>query len=223
MRNRLLCILLMSICLLFSGHGVAANFGGGSNFAGEWSSNQGKMLLQQSGNQVTGTYGGKSGKIQGTVNGNRLAGTYQWTDKSGTFEFTMGTDAKSFQGSWRRTSAQGTWTGTRLSGGGSSNPASTGQLSGTSKPTTPAKPSSGTYPSAAAAGANSFEAICDGCGAKSVALGRHRFCALTGVASGGSASGCYVRQNNGHWTLEAVDPRHNPAGQSQRCFASCLD
>lgn len=221
MRISLARCFFVGIALLFSSPASAADF------SGEWSSNQGKMLLRQSGDHVTGTYAGKSGKIDGTVTGNKLAGTYQWTNKPGTFELNMGTDGNTFHGSWHRSSAHGTWTGTRIGGGGSSKPSSSGQLSGSGKPTNPGQLTGGSYPtgatSSAASGANSYEAVCDGCGAKTVNLGRHRFCALTGVASGGFGSACYVRHDGNNWTLQAVDPVHDAATQSQRCLASCMD
>ena len=223
MRISLAGCFFVGIVLLFSSPAAAADF------SGEWTSNQGKMLLQQSGDHVTGTYAGKAGKIDGTVTGNKLSGTYHWTSKQGTFELNMGTDGKSFHGSWHRSSAHGTWTGTRISGAasGSGKPSTSGQLSGGSKPSNPGQLTGGTYPTAATpsanSDANSYEAVCDGCGAKTVKLGSHRFCALTGVASGGFGSACYVRRDGNSWTLQAIDPTHDAAAQSQRCYASCMD
>jgi len=84
------------------------------------------MVLQQSGNTVTGTYTHDQGQIQGTVLGNKLIGT--WTeapsrsspDDAGDFEFRISDDCNSFNGNWGYGSSSewsGGWSGTRQSSG----------------------------------------------------------------------------------------------------------
>lgn len=84
------------------------------SWQGEWDSNWGKMVLTQSGSNVTGTYTHDKGKISGTILGNVLAGTwsespsYAPPNDAGDIEFTMSEDGKSFTGKWRYGS-EGSW------------------------------------------------------------------------------------------------------------------
>ncbi|MGE5404556.1 MAG: hypothetical protein ACM3PP_06420 [Candidatus Saccharibacteria bacterium] len=80
-------------------------------WAGAWNCIWGEakfiMNLTGSGNQVTGTYGWRNGRItNATIDGNVLKGTWTettatQTEESGTFEFTLSADGKSFTGKWR--------------------------------------------------------------------------------------------------------------------------
>lgn len=79
------------------------------------------VTLQQSGTQVTGTYGAAdAGKIQGTVTGRDLAATWRWSNgDTGVVLLTLSDDANSITGHWRYGSAtatapwRGTWNGQR--------------------------------------------------------------------------------------------------------------
>lgn len=111
------------------------------SWAGEWSSNWGKMVLTQSGNSVTGTYTHDSGKFIGVVSDNKLIGT--WSEASsylppndaGDVEFGMSADGKSFTGKWRYGTtgnySSTAWTGTRTA----AVPVSTTQIPATTLPT----------------------------------------------------------------------------------------
>ncbi len=99
-----------------------------NDIQGKWQSNWGEMVLQQSGNKITGTYATSNGKVYGVLNGNTLTGF--WTqDSSGRacstvkygtrywgriqFDFDQG---KRFSGKWGYCEAPptgGGWTGTR--------------------------------------------------------------------------------------------------------------
>lgn len=80
------------------------------------------MVLQQSGDTLTGTYTHDDGKLEGTISGNTFTGT--WTEvptrspphDAGDVELTLSDDCNSFSGKWRYGSSgemSGGWTGTR--------------------------------------------------------------------------------------------------------------
>jgi len=81
------------------------------------------VILQQSGNRVTGTYSWGMGDITGTASGNTLTGTwseypsYSPPEDAGDFVFTMAGDCMSYTGRWRLDSTgdwlYGGWDGTR--------------------------------------------------------------------------------------------------------------
>lgn len=200
MRIRFLFPLWAAALMLFGCSAMAASF------QGKWSTNQGTMLIYQEGDRVTGTYGA-SGSFEGTVSGNTLSGSYRWTTKNGNFELTLSGDGKSFTGRWFRSSAKGTWTGKKI-----------GEI-GDSKPGAASAGSS----SQRTLGAGSYTALCDACGEEVVRLGSHRFCALTGVSSGGTGSGCYVQRDGNGWILIATDGGSQANGQGQHCHAMCTD
>ncbi len=84
-----------------------------SSFTGTWVSENGELVLVQSGNTVTGEYEYDSGHIQGTVEGKTLS--YRWweninenadyesTDEQerGEGYFTLSEDNMSISGEWR--------------------------------------------------------------------------------------------------------------------------
>lgn len=75
--------------------------------------------------------------------------------------------------------------------------------------------------SAHAAGRITYhQAACDGCGEQRIELGRHSFCALSYVHSGGFSSACQVGGGPKGWFLKAIDPDR---GETQACTAVCLD
>jgi hypothetical protein len=85
------------------------------NWSGSWSSDFGRMSLQQSGSRVTGSYDFKGGRLEGTVAGNVLRGRWTQTNDSGSFEFEMSADGRSFSGRWGYGDSltRGKWNGSR--------------------------------------------------------------------------------------------------------------
>lgn len=88
--------------------------------SGKWDTTWGEMILNQSGENVTGTYTWDDGKIVGVLNGNVMTGT--WSEKpsysppkdAGVVEFTF--SPNSFTGKWAYGDEQptGTWEGKRI-------------------------------------------------------------------------------------------------------------
>jgi len=103
-----------SVTASLAGVGVAAPQT--ASFAGLWNTTYGPMILEVSGNRVTGSYFG--GTITGTVEGLVLDGQWSESSGSGTLRFTLAPDGNSFTGIWTRTqgsgNAGGTWNGTRI-------------------------------------------------------------------------------------------------------------
>jgi hypothetical protein len=65
--------------------------------------------------------------------------------------------------------------------------------------------------------------VCDACGTRSTAMGRHDFCVLNAETSGGPNSRCRVSQAaQGEWLLTAQDPFADTRGQGQACHAICI-
>jgi hypothetical protein len=76
----------------------------------DWETGTARMVLVQTGNQVTGRYDFREGVVIGTVSGNILSGTWTEYDDSGTFEFILAGDGQSFSGIWND---ENVWSGTR--------------------------------------------------------------------------------------------------------------
>ncbi|PKP36770.1 MAG: hypothetical protein CVT98_07105 [Bacteroidetes bacterium HGW-Bacteroidetes-15] len=70
------------------------------NLSGTFSTEWGEMYLQQSGNQVTGTYKHNNGVIKGTLNGRTLVGTWSQSNGKGKFKFEFNDDFSAFTGKW---------------------------------------------------------------------------------------------------------------------------
>ena len=94
-----------------------------ADFQGVWNTGWGKMILTQSGTNVTGTYTHQDGKIKGIVKGNILTGkwseapSYSEPQDAGDVELELSEDGSSFSGRWRYGSSgewDGVWTGTRV-------------------------------------------------------------------------------------------------------------
>lgn len=97
----------------------------GSSWTGSWDLGYDEiMILTQSGNQVSGTYGNDRGRISGTVSGNTLVGI--WAEgagesgNTGPFEFIMNDQGNAFTGRyWFETRGSDedskTWDGKRIS------------------------------------------------------------------------------------------------------------
>jgi MscS family membrane protein len=95
------------------------------NWAGTWNtgwtgqsnSQNVAMMLQQSGDVVTGTYDYDEGRMEGTVSGNVLTGTWTQSATSGTIQLQLADDCNSFDGSWCFGSSggwEGNWVGARV-------------------------------------------------------------------------------------------------------------
>lgn len=85
------------------------------DFSGGWTTTWGNgasvtnMALNQYGDQVSGEYAYRGGKISGIVRGNVLSGTWVQSDGAkGHFQFAMSPDGNSFRGRWRN-GFQGPW------------------------------------------------------------------------------------------------------------------
>ncbi len=103
----------------------------GVNFSGTWQTQWGKLILNQSGDRVTGTYsyvGGNgqaiNGSIEGKVKKDRLdfkwaqTPTYSTPSDAGDGYFIIATDGKKIDGKWRYGYSgewKGDWNGTLLS------------------------------------------------------------------------------------------------------------
>jgi hypothetical protein len=95
----------------------------GAGWAGAWDTNWGVVMLQVSGNQVTGDYPHDDGRLQGTISpdGMTLEGmwseapSYQGPNDAGRFVFTLAPDGLSWTGSWGYGDGldAGTWSATR--------------------------------------------------------------------------------------------------------------
>jgi hypothetical protein len=83
-------------------HGTWVTNCGGSNCA--------EMVLNQVGDNVTGTYASGEGTLSGVVADNRLSGTWSRSGGSGTFDFWLTGDGKQWRGSWDKSHA---WCGHR--------------------------------------------------------------------------------------------------------------
>lgn len=109
---------------------------GECSWTGTWNTNFGKMVLVQSGSQVTGTYTHDQGRIVGTVFGNKLTGTwseapsYSPTQDAGSMQLVMSEDGSSFSGYWMygydKARWDGDWTGTRALGSQDLRPSGSG-------------------------------------------------------------------------------------------------
>ena len=87
------------------------------SFAGVWQTNfNNELRVSQAGDHVTGLYDGRSGVLEGTINGNVLTGTWSWKNQTGVFRFSLSGDGNSFTGTWTRSNGYGgPWTGVRKS------------------------------------------------------------------------------------------------------------
>lgn len=83
-------------------------------WGGSWdvqrSDGGGRLVLQQQGDRVTGTYEPQEGHVEATASERRLDGTWHEGDQSGSIELLLGDDGKSFAG---RGEIHGWWTGQR--------------------------------------------------------------------------------------------------------------
>jgi hypothetical protein len=93
-----------------------------ANWSGYWLCGQfGRLILTQSGEDVTGTYSHQGGMVRGKAIGNMLVGTwlelptYDLPDDLGYFKFKISADGNSFNGEWCKgtTGVDGKWNGQR--------------------------------------------------------------------------------------------------------------
>lgn len=218
MKNKLTLKQGFVFCILFALLCVYSSDGFASSWGGTWSSSLGTLKINQSGNLVKGTYG-SAGSIEGIVSGNVLKGTYRWSNKRGVFELRMSADGNLFTGDWSRTGASGKWTGKRISvpDKGESAPKSTTESKGRVRRLGDGLTQYTIWSTAQ-----------DGTGDSSgqtINMGKHTYCALTYVMSGGFQSACAVTVHGDDWILKARDPGPpDPyAAESQGCSAICFD
>ena len=87
---------------------------GNGTWGGSWdvqrSDGGGRLVLQEQGDRVTGTYEPQDGRVDATAHGRRLEGTWHEGDQSGAIELLLGDDGRSFAG---RGEIHGWWTGQR--------------------------------------------------------------------------------------------------------------
>jgi hypothetical protein len=82
--------------------------------ADRWHTNFGEMVLEFSGDRVSGEYEHDGGRIEGILSGRVITGTwsespsYAPPNDAGQFEFTLSEDGRSFTGRWRYDS-EGAW------------------------------------------------------------------------------------------------------------------
>ncbi len=87
----------------------------GKTFDGQWRTSRGIVNIEQSGENVTGTFG-KTGQIaiEGTVAGNTLTFNYQQRQSRGEARWTLDASGRSFRGSYQvRGGRRGGWNGWR--------------------------------------------------------------------------------------------------------------
>jgi hypothetical protein len=85
------------------------------SWSGVWNTNFNKMMIDQRGDRVSGTYEHSNGRIEGVVSGNKLTGTWIQSNGKGKFVFSLSSDGKSFTGKWGydNDTPASAWTGTR--------------------------------------------------------------------------------------------------------------
>ena len=127
--NKFMKYLLLSISIFIISSNSDTAFANSMNITGTWDSNWGRMVFEQTGNNVTGTYATSNGKIFGTFHGNILEG--YWTQSSagkkcstqkydsfywGRISFVFDHQNNHFSGSWgycEDTPSSGGWSGTK--------------------------------------------------------------------------------------------------------------
>jgi len=88
-------IIISVFLLLLSTHSILAQ-----NASGIYQSDFNEMTLQQSGNQVSGTYKHSDGRIEGTLSGTTLSGWWTQSNGKGRIVFVFSPDFSSFTGKW---------------------------------------------------------------------------------------------------------------------------
>jgi hypothetical protein len=68
------------------------------DWTGSWDTSAGRLVLQQSDNNVIGKLGDY--QIQGTSSDNHLTAKWESPGAAGNLDFTMATDCQSFSGNW---------------------------------------------------------------------------------------------------------------------------
>jgi poly(3-hydroxybutyrate) depolymerase len=86
-----------------------------ADFSGEWDTDLGRMVLEQTGRDVEGTYGEKGGTtLTGRVDGRRLTFRYTGSKRSGSGFFEIGKSRHRFRGEWKTADgSSGLWRGWR--------------------------------------------------------------------------------------------------------------
>jgi small-conductance mechanosensitive channel len=103
---------ILAVLLTVSGTARADGPWSGT-WATQWRDGGARLLLDQQGDKVTGSYPLYGGRIAATADGSRLEGRWFEGDQSGSFVFVMGRDGDSFTG---RYDTGEWWTGGRTTG-----------------------------------------------------------------------------------------------------------
>jgi len=122
-----------------------------------------ELTMARKGNQVTGTYKHRNGRVEGTINGYTVTGMWYQDNGKGKFIFEFNADFSKFTGKWGYNDAEpnSQWNGTRIAGsavGVSEKPAAKAEAakttgSSTSASSASSSASSGATATAAASGA----------------------------------------------------------------------
>ena len=85
---------------------------------GIYNSDFNELTIIQNGNQVTGTYKYRNGRIEGTLNGRTLTGWWYQDNGKGKMIFEFNSDLSGFTGKWGNSDATptGKWNGTKIGG-----------------------------------------------------------------------------------------------------------
>ncbi|MEL7588953.1 MAG: hypothetical protein AAGU19_19735 [Prolixibacteraceae bacterium] len=85
---------------------------------GVYSSDFNELTMSRKGNQVTGTYKHRNGRVEGTLNGNTVTGMWYQDNGKGRFIFEFNSDFSRFTGKWGYNDAEpnSQWNGTRIAG-----------------------------------------------------------------------------------------------------------
>ena len=101
MAPRAILALLAVTLTVTHAFGLAPPPGDSVDFSGTWKATYGALVLEQTGDEVRGTYPGGS-TLEGKVEGRRLSFRYKEAKAAGEGWFEMADDGMTFAGKWRR-------------------------------------------------------------------------------------------------------------------------
>jgi small-conductance mechanosensitive channel len=104
------CVAILLSILLSMTRVAAAQTDWSGEWQTHWQGGGARIELKQQGDKVTGTCALLDGRLEGVSAGSQLKGTWFEGDRSGAFEFFMGSDKNSFAG---HDPTRGWWTGQR--------------------------------------------------------------------------------------------------------------
>ena len=109
MKNSLITLLILI---------MSCHFGFTQSVSGVFNSDFNELTIIQNGNQVTGTYKYRGGRIEGTVSGRTITGWWYQDNGKGKMVFEFNSEFTEFTGKWGNNDAvpSGKWNGTRIGG-----------------------------------------------------------------------------------------------------------